>query len=125
MKDKTQRLIEKSRDAIEAAEILLQAKKNNFAAGRAYYAMFYLAEALLYEKGYEFHKHTGVQAAFGKYFAKTGELEAKYHRYLLEAFESRLEGDYGVDIFLDNNSVNELIQRAKDFLSATIDYLPA
>jgi len=60
LKDKTQRLIEKSRDAIEAAEILLQAKKNNLAAGRVYYAMFYLAEALLYEKGYEFHKHSGL-----------------------------------------------------------------
>ncbi|MEQ8191095.1 MAG: HEPN domain-containing protein [Candidatus Eremiobacterota bacterium] len=124
MKEKTQKLVDKGQDAIEAAEILLQAKKNNFAAGRAYYAMFYLAEALLYEKGYEFHKHSGVQAAFGKYFARTGELEAKYHRYLLEAFESRLEGDYGIDIFLNYDSVNELIQRAKEFLYATIDYLP-
>jgi uncharacterized protein (UPF0332 family) len=56
MKQKTQKLIEKAQDAIEAAEILLHGKKNNFAAGRAYYAMFYLSEALLYEKGYEFSK---------------------------------------------------------------------
>lgn len=49
MKQKTQKLIEKAQDAIEAAEILFQGKKNNFSAGRAYYAMFYLAEALLFE----------------------------------------------------------------------------
>ncbi len=42
------KLIDKARGAIEAAEILLKAGKNNFAAGRAYYEMSYLAKSLLY-----------------------------------------------------------------------------
>lgn len=118
MKSKTAQLLEKARDAIEAAELLLRGDKISFAAGRAYYAMFYTAEALLYERGLEFRKHAGVHAAFGKHLVKTGELDSRFHRYLLEAFESRLEADYGVDIVLSTTAVNEIIQRAKDFLAA-------
>jgi len=84
--------------------------------------MFYLAEALLYEKGLEFRKHSGVHAAFGQHFAKTGEFDVRFHRYLLEAFESRLEADYGVDIVLGGDAVNDLIQRAKEFLAAARPY---
>ena len=85
--------------------------------------MFYVAEALLYEEGLEFRKHSGVHAAFGKHFAKTGELDVRFHRYLLEAFEGRLEADYGVDIVLSTQAVNDLIQRAREFLTAARLYL--
>jgi len=49
MKKKTAQLLAKAQDAIEAAELLLGGNKNSFAGGRAYYAMFYIAEALLSE----------------------------------------------------------------------------
>ena len=63
MKRRTGQLLAKGEDAIEAAELLLKSGKKDFAAGRAYYAMFYTAEALLFEKGLEFRKHAGVHAA--------------------------------------------------------------
>lgn len=63
--------------------------------------MFYVAEALLHERNLEFKKHSGVHAAFGKYFATTGEIDPKFHRWLLEAFEARLDADYGVELFFD------------------------
>lgn len=123
MKRKTGQLLHKAQEAIEAATLLLQGGKNDFAAGRAYYAMFYVAEGLLFEKGLEFRKHGGVHAAFGDYFAKTGDLDARFHRYLLEAFESRLEADYGVDVALSTDAVEELIRRAKEFLTAARQHL--
>jgi len=123
MKRKTGQLLHKAQEAIEAATLLLQGGKNDFAAGRAYYAMFYVAEALLFEKGLEFRKHGGVHAAFGEYFAKTGDLDARFHRYLLEAFESRLEADYGVDVALSTGAVEELIRRAKEFLTAATQHM--
>ena len=125
MKQKTHQLMNKAEDAIEAAELLLKGQKPEFAAGRAYYAMFYVAEALLFEQGLSFRKHSGVHAAFGKHFAKTEELNPKFHRYLLEAFESRIEGDYGVDVFLSDQSVEELIRRAREFLQGGRGYLEA
>jgi len=80
VKRKTEQLLAKAQEAIEAAELLLKGGKNDFAAGRAY-AMFYTAEALLFEEGLEYRKHSGVHAAFGKHFVKTALLDAKFHRY--------------------------------------------
>ena len=123
MKQKTGQLLEKAQSAIEAAELLLHGEKGEFAAGRAYYAMFYVTEALLFERGLEFSKHSGVHAAFGEHFAKTKQLDPKFHRYLLEAFESRLDADYGVDIILSAEATQELIARAHEFLAVARQYL--
>jgi len=53
VKKTTDQLLAKAVDAIEAAELLVDAGKNMIAAGRTYYAMFYAAEALLFESGQE------------------------------------------------------------------------
>jgi len=87
--------------------------------------MFYVAEALLFEmkKGLTFRKHGGMHAAFGEHFAKKGELDPKFHGYLLDAFEGRLEADYNVEIFLTEAAVNEMIARPKEFLNTAQVYL--
>ena len=118
MKDKTQKLLIKAQETIEAAELLANAGKLSSAAGRAYYAMFYVAIALLHEQGLDFRKHGGVHAAFGLHFTKPGKLDPKFHRYLLDAFETRQEADYDVYITLNDETVREMIRRAKEFLAA-------
>jgi uncharacterized protein (UPF0332 family) len=65
MKEFSSKLLVKALDSIEGAEALLEIDKAEFAAGRAYYAMFYAAEALLYEKGLQFSQHGQVIAAYG------------------------------------------------------------
>jgi uncharacterized protein (UPF0332 family) len=80
VKEASEKLMVKASRAIRAAEVLLREGDLDFAAGRAYYAMFYVAEALLYEKELQFRKHSGVHSAFGEHFAKTGLLDAKFHR---------------------------------------------
>lgn len=49
MKEATEALFDKADRAIEAARVLLESTGPEFAAGRAYYAMFYVAEALLHD----------------------------------------------------------------------------
>lgn len=56
--------------------------------------MFYAAEALLSEQGEEFKTHGAVHAAFGKLFAKTVEMDAKFRRWMLDAFDQRLQSDF-------------------------------
>jgi uncharacterized protein len=85
--------------------------------------MFYIAEALLTEKGLKFSKHSGVHAAFGEQFAKTNILDAKYHRWLMDAFDKRLVGDYGVDASIENDVASEMISQAQEFLEAARVYL--
>ncbi len=80
--------------------------------------MFYVAEALLNEKGLNFRKHGGVHGAFGEHFAKTGVLDSKYHRWMIEAFDQRLAADYGVDSPLSTEDADLMIKQAKEFFEA-------
>lgn len=50
-KDDVNALLAKARESITAANELLRNNHQDFAASRAYYAMFYVAEALLLDKG--------------------------------------------------------------------------
>jgi uncharacterized protein (UPF0332 family) len=61
---------------------------------RAYYAIFYAANALLVTKGLERSKHSGVIAAFRQHFVKTGIIESEFSRFYGEALEQRHAGDY-------------------------------
>jgi len=70
MKTSTEQLLQKAERAITAAETLLHSGDTEFAIGRAYYAMFYIAKALLNEKNLQFSKHGGVHGAFGEHFVK-------------------------------------------------------
>jgi len=123
VKEYSSKLLAKARDTIEGAEGLLDMGKAEIAAGRAYYAMFYVAEALLFEKGSQFSKHGQVIAAYGRKFAKTKELDPKYHRWLRAAFDTRISRDYDVDTGIDRTIVSELINEAREFLEAAQAYL--
>jgi uncharacterized protein (UPF0332 family) len=89
-------LIQKAFGSLEAAGLLAKEGYPNFAASRAYYAMFYAAQALLLHKGLSFSSHAAVIAAFGKEFSKSGEMDILFHRRLLDAQDSRNIGDYGL-----------------------------
>ena len=94
MTDNIGPILEKAQESLAAAELLLQQGFTDFAASRAYYAMFYVAEALLLQRGLTFSSHSAVLAAFGKEFARTKELDPVYHRFLILAQEYRQQGDY-------------------------------
>ena len=88
MREHTRKLLEKSLDVVEAAEVLLDSGKIDVAAGRAYYSMMHTAEALLFEENdLSFNKHGDIHAAYGLHFAKTKILDPKFHRWLLDAFD--------------------------------------
>ena len=124
MKEASRLLIEKAQRAIEAAQTLLvDGNYPEFSTGRAYYAMFYIAEALLEDKGLRFSKHGGVHGAFGEHFIKTGLFDVKYHRWLLNAFDQRIEGDYGIRVISVVEDAEKLIAQAEVFLAAARKFL--
>jgi uncharacterized protein (UPF0332 family) len=123
MKETTAKLMEKAARSLAAAERLTKSGDAEFAVGRAYYAMFYAAQALLNEKGLRFRRHGGVHGAFGEHFVKTGLLDQKYHRWLLEAFSKRVTGDYGVDADVSSDDARALIGQAQELLQAAKENL--
>ncbi len=123
MKEETQKLLQKASRAIHAAETLLREGEADFAVGRAYYAMFYIAEALLGARGLRFRKHSSVHSAFGKRFIKTSLLDSKYHRWLIDAFDTMIKGDYGVEAVITDAEATRMIKQAHEFLQAGRRYL--
>lgn len=117
MKNESRRLLSKAARAIRAAEALVQADEADFAAGRAYYAMFYAAEALLFERGLQFRKHSAVHSAIGEHLVRPGLLDARFHRFVLDAFDVRIQADYGVDAFISNDEARALILQAEEFVA--------
>jgi len=88
-----------------------------FSASRAYYAMFYVAEALLIGKGVSFSRHSAISSAFGKYFVKTGIVSSKFHQYLIKGMEVRHAGDYGKARSVNSETAKEQIVNAEEFLN--------
>ena len=118
-------LLAKARDSIRGAELLARDGLYDFAVSRAYYAMLYAAEALLLQQDLRFSSHGAVIAAFGQHFAKPEIIARKFHHYLIDAQDSRVQGDYDIrstqtadDAGLAINRAHEFIKCAEDFLTA-------
>lgn len=109
-------LLVQARDSVAAAKLLHAEGHHGFAASRAYYAMFYIAEAFLLGKGLAFSKHGGVHAAFGEHFAKTGIVPSEFHRYLIRGMVVRHAGNYGKARKVTLEEAAEQITRAEQFL---------
>src|SRR3972149_2921643 len=116
MTDDQLELLLKAQESISAAKLLMDNGFSGYAASRAYFAMFYIAEAFLEGLGMSFSKHSAVIAAFGQHFAQTGKVPPEFHRFLLEAFELRHKGDYGLRQIITYEQAQEQIVRAEDFL---------
>ena len=123
MKEETLALLEKAERSIRNAEKTMTDGDLDFAASRAYYAMFYVADALLGEKEMHFSKHGGVHGAFAQHYVKTGEFDAKFQRWLVSAFNQRMLGDYGTTPEFYEEDVQEIIEHAREFLKAAHTYL--
>ena len=121
-------LLDKAKDSLGAAGTLIRDGYYDFAVSRAYYAMFYIAEAMLMKLGQSYNKHSAVISAFGREYAKTGIMDSKFHRWLIDDQDFRNIGDYGVEAHVsedDANSVcewaSELIDQAENFLLENCD----
>lgn len=53
-------LLQKAQSSIDAAKLLVREEFFDFAVSRAYYAMFYIAEAILLEDELNYSKHSAV-----------------------------------------------------------------
>lgn len=116
MTDEQQELLLKAKQSLEAAQLLLSNNYPDFATSRAYYSMFYIAEAFLAGEGLAFSKHSAVIAAFGREFAKTRRVPPEFHRFLIEAQELRTTGDYGQFNAVTLDQAEEQIHYAEAFL---------
>jgi uncharacterized protein (UPF0332 family) len=106
----------KASKSLEAARLMLEGGFPGFAASRAYYAMFYVAQAFLLGKGFTFSKHSAVISAFGREFVKAGVVAPEFQFYLTDAEDSRKIADYDSRGELTEDDAIKQLDRARKFL---------
>jgi len=116
--------LERAAQSIQAARQLASGGYYDFAASRAYYAVFYAATALLLSEGLELTKHGAVIASIHQRFVKTGKLSKEQGKTLNWLFELRSVGDYGGTAHVSSQQVEQANQAAAEFLEAVRSLLP-
>ncbi len=117
MTDEQEGLLKKARESAQAAQLLVDGGYAPFATSRAYYAMFYVAEAFLLGEGLSFSSHKAVIAAFGNRFARTGIVPTHFHRYLIDGMDRRTEVDYDIDPDVRPEDAKAMIDQAQQFIA--------
>ncbi|MFQ6133491.1 MAG: HEPN domain-containing protein [Armatimonadota bacterium] len=83
------------------------------------------AEALLAAEGERRSKHSAVIAAFGRDYAATDVLPRELHKWLRNAFDKRMVGDYSYTEAVTEQEAAELIEHAREFVAAIEGHLRA
>lgn len=110
--------------ALRTAESeFLQGKDYLVVANRAYYAVFYAANAILAERGLQRSKHAEVLSVFRDLFIKGGAIEVPYLRDYEEAMKRRHVSDYDLNSGINADFVRVGLEAAQRFLSRIERYL--
>jgi uncharacterized protein (UPF0332 family) len=113
----------RARRALETARINLDAGDCAASINRAYYAIFYAANALLQIKGLARSKHSAVIAAFREHFVKAGLIEAEYSAIYGRAFSARQVSDYEIQAVPDETIADNILDEASQFVNRVAAYL--
>jgi uncharacterized protein (UPF0332 family) len=107
----------------EHARQMLQVADHNLADGfyasavnRAYYAIFYAANALLATKGLSRSKHSAVVATFRQHFVKPGLIEDEYSDIYGGVMANRHVADYELQLTIEPNVAQDDLREARRFV---------
>ena len=92
--DLSQHRLQKAKDVLRQAELLLKNHEYDGSINRSYYAIFNAIRSLLALVGFDSRRHTGVISYFDQYFVKTGICEKRLSTIAHTAFDSRQVHDY-------------------------------
>lgn len=113
-------LTQKATRSLAAAKMLFDSGDFDFAVSRAYYAMFYIAEAALLSRGKTYSKHTAIINGFYHEFIATGLLPKQLHTNFHYAFDDRNISDYGFMETFPEKEAKKLLLNTKEFITEVI-----
>jgi uncharacterized protein (UPF0332 family) len=115
-------LLRKAHKSLLGAKLMINNNLSDFAVSRAYYTMFYIAQAFLLSKELSFSSHKAVISNFGREFVKTKLVPVEFHRWLIDSQLKRHEADYEMSPNISHEDVQELIENAEKMLNFARQY---
>ncbi len=111
------KLLSLASEDLETAEFLHNSQRYRSCISRAYYAMYYIAQALLLSEGIETSTHRGVIKLINLHFVKTGRISPNISKLLSDVYDLRQSGDYSTNFVADEIIANRAIADAKTFIA--------
>ncbi|MEJ2732277.1 MAG: HEPN domain-containing protein [Anaerolineae bacterium] len=108
--------IRNAHEMLQVAALNLSEDFHGSAVNRAYYAIFYAANALLATQGLTRSKHSGVIAAFRERFVKTGLIEVEYSDLYGRVMENRHVSDYEIEVPVERQVAARALDDAQRFV---------
>lgn len=115
--------IENADESLSVAQLNLSNDFYPAAINRAYYAIFYAANAVLATKKLARSKHSGVLSAFRQNFIKTGVLPTELSTIYGQVMDDRHEGDYEIMTATSNDDALIDVQQARQFVDEVKTWL--
>jgi len=115
--------IENANESLSVAQLNLENDFYAAAINRAYYAIFYSANALLATKKLARSKHSGVLSAFRQHFVKSGLLPSELSEIYGQVMDDRHEGDYEIITATSKEDAEIDVQQARQFVDVVSEWL--
>lgn len=110
--------LQRAREALDEAALLLEKNHNNTFVNRVYYACFYSVTALLLTRNLFSAKHSGVRSLFHQHFVKTGLVGMELGQLFDKFFDNRQKGDYADRVRFEKEKVQGWLNEAEMFVEA-------
>ena len=105
--------MDRSKEALSAAELMYEKGHYNDAVNRLYYSCFYAVIALLATEGLHPSKHTAARSFLNKNWIKTGRLSKETGLLYNTLSDRREKGDYGDYFRFQKEDVADWLERVE------------
>ena len=110
--------LDRAKEALEEAALLLEKGYTNTCVSRLYYACFYAVSALLLARGLSSARHSGIRALFHQHIVKPGMVNVPLGQLYDRLFDNRQKGDYADLVRFTIDDVQPWIEEARTFVDA-------
>lgn len=118
MDDKIDALLNKAQKFLRSAAVLIELEDFDSTASRAYFAMFYAAQAALYQETQAVSSKQGIRSAFISRFVERGPLPERAGEVLQRASELQEMGDYAYDFSVSQEDAEFILSEAEAFVNS-------
>lgn len=116
-------LFQKAQQYLRSAAVLFELGDYDSCASRAYFAMFYVTQALLLETNGEFSTKRGIRAAFRKHFVENGQFPEQASVMLDRAYQVYERADYSSRSVTTRQVAEQALQEGEAFVNAISQHL--
>lgn len=115
--------LERAKEDLDAACMLLENGSYRIANNRAYYAIFHAMRAVLAFDNFDSSKHSGVIAEFRRRYIKEGIFSKEMSQMIGSAFIIRNASDYDDMFVASKGETEQQVRNAKYILKKVEEYL--